>query len=94
MADAGGYKSDLEAPLLISEQPHHDRNHRDSSPIISNEGGKRKWKERPPTNLNRMRSGRWQFKIHKYVEKTDFAETAGLTPCQREYNKRQRETCS
>ncbi|CAM6116045.1 unnamed protein product [Calypogeia fissa] len=92
MADAGGYKSDLEAPLLISEQPNHDRNHRDSSRIISNEGGKRKWKERPPTNLNRMHSGRWQFKIHKYVEKTDFAETAGLTPAQREYNKKQRET--
>lgn len=81
-----GSSSDLEAPLLTSEQPYEENgSESESNPV---DGSKRPWKERP---IEPMRSGRWQFKYHKYVAKSDFAEGAEASAGIKEYNKKQRE---
>lgn len=82
-----GSSSDLEAPLLTSEQPHETIQSESQSNAV--DGSKRPWKERP---IEPMRSGRWQFKYHKYVAKADFAESSETSPGIKEYNKKQRET--
>jgi cation diffusion facilitator family transporter len=86
MANSGS-GSDLEAPLLISEQ--EDTPSRQNSALRS---PKRKWKERPSSSLQRQfSSGRWQFKIHKFVGRNDFDDTKEHSAGRLEYNKKQRE---